>query len=204
MRDVKPTSDEAYYKAYLEHQTISRRGLFTRIASGAKRSQHEQTPVMPRHKARPPHAQEEVLFVRLCNPTQDNLDTAENSDERQNCHACQTACPQQIIEIQAQRPVLNLDYNHCTHCGACIEACPSQALSIHAPQDNGLRPEFAKSCNNYTSGYCSACVQSCPQQALSHHDDNLPRLDSNACNGCGLCASSCYIQAVRLTFASQN
>lgn len=201
----KPQQDETYYKAYLEHKTISRRGLFAGLVSGAKKSHAEsEAPVLKRPYARPPYAQEEVIFVRLCQGFEDKRNTKASVSQSTNhthetkCQSCIDACPEHIIEMQPHGPSLNLDYNHCTSCGECVTACPTNALDLLAPKDNQLRPQFAKHCNNNTSSYCSTCTDACPQNALTHQDDGLPKLETHSCDGCGQCATSCYIQAISM------
>ena len=40
---------------------------------------------------------------------------------------------------------------------------------------------------------CNPCVAACPQKAISMGDDinNLPKVDTDKCNGCGLCIRKC-------------
>lgn len=194
LADMPDKKDQQYYKAYLEHQTISRRGLFTALSKGAQVSVQDAAPsriqAIARPCARPPHAVDETKFVSLCN-------------HESACRACIDACPEQIIEQVDKRPSLNLELAACTHCGECVNACPSGALSLDAPQDNQMRPVFYSHCNNQTS-YCSMCVDACPQSVLSHLDDALPALNTEICNGCGQCVQACYIQAAGMAFTPKN
>ncbi len=176
--------DERYYRAYLEHHSVSRRGLFRGIFSGFKKaSENEQIKHLHREHPRPPGAVEEVLFVKLC----------------QSCDLCKETCPEHIIEISQSRPVINLDYNHCSQCAKCSEICPSGALASDN-KDIGLRPVFQKSCINCLSGNCRTCADACPKQAITIQQKKRPEVDNDRCDGCGRCRSACYTNAVEMKF----
>ncbi|GGK36044.1 ferredoxin-type protein NapF [Aliivibrio fischeri] len=181
---MKDKRDENYYRSYLEHKTVSRRGLFRGLLSGANKSLKEssQNTIKP-IVARSPYAIEEGLFRELC----------------QDCEQCATACPQHVIEMVDARPQLNLDYNHCTFCEECQLVCDSGALGKELGVIN-LQPEFISSCNNKLSGGCEVCADACPQKAIIIEPRKLPQVDASLCNGCGLCRSACFIGAVQMTF----
>lgn len=46
-----------------------------------------------------------------------------------------------------------------------------------------------------TTSRCDACVQACPTQAWTLQDDGLS-LDTNRCDGCGLCVVACPLEAL--------
>lgn len=176
--------DEKYYRSYLEHHSVTRRGLFRGIFSGASKSlQNSSNETALANVPRPPYAVKENIFIKLC----------------QSCDNCQSNCPQQIIEMVDNYPQLNLDYNHCTYCGECQAACPSMALSEQKGMIN-LRPQLLSTCNNKLSGQCNICAQACPQQAITIEPRKLPLIDMSRCNGCGECRSVCFIGAVQMEF----
>ncbi|WP_019615729.1 4Fe-4S dicluster domain-containing protein [Psychromonas ossibalaenae] len=176
--------DQRYYRAFLEHHSVSRRGLFRGIFSGVKKaSENEQIKQLQREHPRPPGAVEEALFVQLC----------------QSCDLCKNACPEQVIDILESRPVITLDYNHCSQCTKCSAACPSGALASES-KDIGLRPFFLKSCINCISGNCQTCVDSCPQQAITVSQKKRPELEKSKCDGCGRCRSACYVSSIEMKF----
>lgn len=194
--------DERYYRACLEHYSISRRGLLRGLFSGAsKAAKLQQQALNVRIAPRPPGSVEEDIFLVLC----------------QSCSACVDACQQQVIEMNEGYPQLNLDFNHCSHCGGCANVCPSGAIvsisslsqmrseniDLHLQQaraDIGLRPIFSKSCNHRFSGSCNSCAKACPEGAIHLISHQLPSVNDAACVGCGQCRSACFIGAIQLIF----
>ena len=111
--------DERYYKAYMEHKTISRRGLFRAFTSGTKKASAgvssatsssrslsgEASPAdqdlvtelvdasqVVRMVARPPGAIDEVLFQKICT----------------GCSECESACPEKIIHVAGELAQLDV------------------------------------------------------------------------------------------------
>ncbi|EAS44002.1 ferredoxin-type protein NapF [Photobacterium profundum] len=174
--------NEKYYRACLEHYSVSRRGLLRGLFSGANKAVQVPDEIsVKRSVPRPPGAVDEGVFLQLC----------------QSCNDCETACVQQVIEMVEGRPQLNLDYNHCTQCGECQKGCSTGALSS-INNDIGLRPSFSKGCNNRLSGECLICADACPQLAISVSSRQLPVINEELCSGCGQCRSACFIGAVQL------
>ena len=104
---MKDDKDERYYKAYMEHNTISRRGLFRSLTGGGKKIKQEMNePVVARIVPRPPHAMEEIVFQELCT----------------GCGDCKESCKEFVINIENDLAQLNLDYGYCSQCGECVNA----------------------------------------------------------------------------------
>lgn len=183
---MKDKRDENYYRSYLECNTVSRRGLFRGLLSGANKSLKESSQnTLKSSVPRPPYAVDEGVFIELC----------------QSCNSCSSTCPQHIIEMVDDRPQLNLDYNHCTFCGECQSVCESGALGETKGKIN-LQPQFLSSCNNKLSGGCEVCADACPQKAIIIEPRKLPKMDTSLCDGCGLCRSACFIGAVQMAFVT--
>ncbi|MFA0085782.1 4Fe-4S binding protein [Vibrio sp. 10N.261.51.F12] len=188
-----PDKDERYYKAYMEHNTISRRGLFRALSGGAKRStsqssrairssHHElDSSVVIRSVARPPGAVEEFLFQQICN----------------ECGDCAAKCPEQVILMNNGLAELNLDYGYCAQCGVCQQACPTGAL--HAQNnDIQLRPKFLSACQNALFGECTLCAEQCPSSSISIVPNTSPVVDEKSCDGCGRCKQACPFASIEL------
>ncbi|MGX9520080.1 ferredoxin-type protein NapF [Vibrio mediterranei] len=191
------TRDEKYYKAYMEHKTISRRGLFRALANGSTRN----SPVMAsddslaaklecqevsRTIPRPPKAVDELLYQQICNA----------------CGDCVKACPEQVIAIEDELARLVLDYGYCSQCGECSQVCPTGALHGQ-DNDTGLIPQFSDGCQNALFSDCHLCQEACPKQAISITSYSLPELDKKACDGCGRCKQGCPFSAVSMALSMQ-
>lgn len=183
--------DEQYVKAYMEHKTISRRGLFRALTNGATRTPTESSDSLTatlsaeqvvRLVPRPPKAIEEVLFQQICD----------------GCRECQKACPEQVIAIEGELAQLTLDYGYCSQCGECSKSCPTGALH-GSTIDNGLRPNFLPSCQNALFGDCYLCQEACPQNAIQLEDDSLPVVNEQQCDGCGRCKQGCPFSSITLS-----
>ncbi|KXF82276.1 4Fe-4S binding protein [Enterovibrio coralii] len=178
MRD----KDERYYKAQLNMQQCSRRGLFRGLWSGvSKPMKATSTALTVRSVPRPPTAVDDDLLARLCN----------------QCGACVTACPQHIIGLFTGLPELALDANSCTECGECQKACPTLALA-GTGHSTGAKASASGMCIRQMGASCDDCVTACPHQAISL----VPRgIDVNAemCSGCAQCRVACPSSAIQMT-----
>ncbi|OOS01296.1 ferredoxin-type protein NapF [Canicola haemoglobinophilus] len=167
--------NERYYKAYLSHNTISRRGLFLSLFRSVK-----PETLVHRCEARPPFSVKESLFLDICN----------------GCGACVAICPYGLIQLKENKPVLDIDFSSCDFCGKCAENCPTHALHKAFSADTELRPSFNQQCVMRKGQHCSVCQDKCPQNAISFEYYSPIILDT--CNGCGECKVSCFIGAINL------
>ncbi|MBA5761764.1 ferredoxin-type protein NapF [Vibrio sp. 404] len=175
---MKPDSTELVLE--LAEMNSSRRGFFRAVSRGVSHSM-EESKVSDVNPGRPLGAVEEALFSRLCN----------------QCGDCINACPQGVLSMGSNGPIMDLSLNHCTFCQQCISACQTQALNTLNTTDTGWRPTINQSCNARLFGNCQECVDDCPNQALTLAPNSVPSLSDN-CNGCGECLSSCYIGSITL------
>ncbi|MFA9500702.1 ferredoxin-type protein NapF [Mannheimia sp. E30BD] len=169
--------DERYYAAYLEHNRISRRGLFRALIGGGQKAQAESTGEwLKRQAARPPFAVAEPLFLKNCN----------------GCGECVKACPYGLIILKESKAILEIDFSACDLCGNCATACPNGALASNTQPDTGLRPTFDFSCLRQNNQACFFCETACREQAISFDlTTRKMQLNSDKCNGCGECKTAC-------------
>jgi len=147
---------------------------------------------------RPPWAIPENDFVDRC---------ARRND-------CRDACPEGIIiPGQSGFPAIDFKTGACTFCKACAEACPTGALSLGATAD-GIAPapwslalEVKESCLNAKGVVCRICEGKCETEAIRFGFSTAwgrPRIDADACNGCGACVAPCPVGALVLAPAEKE
>lgn len=135
---------------------------------------------------RPPGACGELEFLTSCT----------------RCGKCKEICPEKSIFLFSlsngpkllNTPYLDPNLSPCTFCQKCIEVCPTNSLNN---EDYLGRPFLgyaevqASFCLAHQNVMCDYCVRSCPVQGAIQLKDGLPVVSIEACNGCGICISSC-------------
>jgi ferredoxin-type protein NapF len=170
--------EERYLRARLDHTHLSRRELLRGLLRPVTASFAATPPLRQRREIpRPPQAQEEPLFTRLCS----------------GCGDCATACPNQIIRMEHGLARLNLEHNHCDLCLACTTACETRALVAELPAMTGLVPVFNDNCVLSYGEPCTLCQEECPSQAITLPSTGLPQVSAEHCQGCARCVQSCYV-----------
>ena len=141
----------------------------------------------PPLRRRPPGAIPEPEFLSAC--------TA--------CFDCVEACPQNAIHTLAETvtpgpntPVMVPDARPCHMCEGfpCVAACDEGALL--APEglnwDLGTVTVNTAICLPYRGPECGACARLCPNDANALTLRlGRPKIDADACVGCGLCIDAC-------------
>lgn len=176
--------DQRYYKAYLEHRTISRRGLLRGIFKGAGSVPPADQAINSLCVAtviRPPGAVSEALFNKTCT----------------GCADCMSACPEGVIVLKEQRPELDFLSSYCSRCDACIQACSVGALQKSEFKINA-RPALNNPCQN-TYMYCDSCADRCQKKAIRWQSNTPPVIQNADCDGCGECAFVCPVNALEMS-----
>ncbi len=73
------------------------------------------------------------------------------------------------------------------------QALSEQELAVQLPSEKRLQRGPVAIIECVEEIPCNPCVESCPQGAISMPGglNRIPRLDADACTGCGLCISCC-------------
>ena len=158
----------------------NRRALFRRLV--------KPKPVeLPQSKyPRPPWAQENAVFLALCD----------------RCEECIKVCPQRVLRtsdeanpVLSGRPVLSLDYGSCDFCGECANRCPTGALNKELGQKVQAIATVEGHCQLALKQPCDFCIDACEANALTIVDNKI-EINSKLCNGCGECSLDCYNKAI--------
>lgn len=133
---------------------------------------------------RPPGAVEEHAFLDRCT----------------RCGDCLSACPPKILLPAPERfgdaagtPVFDPATAPCRMCTdlPCIAACGEGALSALLPRRMGMARIDTQVCLAHQGTFCSTCREQCPVPGAIHVEAGRPRIDEDACTGCGVCSFVC-------------
>lgn len=63
------------------------------------------------------------------------------------------------------------------------------------PETKSVEPRVAivqgRFCLAYQKSFCSTCIERCPIEGAIILRDNLPMVNANLCDGCGICHQLC-------------
>lgn len=135
---------------------------------------------------RPPGAGSELDFLTSCT----------------RCGKCVEVCPEGIIRLlptqsgatKMNTPYLDPNQSPCTFCNKCIEACPTSALDFSKLSTNSaIGKAFIRigGCIAYQHVMCDYCVRACPLEGAINIISEIPIINEEVCNGCGICVSQC-------------
>ncbi|WP_163558428.1 ferredoxin-type protein NapF [Halomonas sp. NO4] len=152
---------------------VSRRALL--------RGRFDRTPSL-----RPPWSLDESTFTAHCTQCADCVE------------ACETGI---IVRDAAGFPQVDFQRGECTFCQACVDVC--QAPVFRDPEREppwGQVAEIGPACLGPQGIYCRSCGESCETSAIrfvyNAHRVPEPRVDTEACTGCGACVAICPTQAI--------
>lgn len=119
-----------------------------------------------------------------------------------NCNLCIDNCPNKIlVKADDNYNAVHIDYEkgkgYCDYnCNKCSEVCPSGAIrKISRDEKQKIRIAMAVINDNCTG--CKNCIEKCPKNAITF-ENNLAKIDSTKCIGCGKCKIHCYHKAIEI------
>ncbi len=140
---------------------------------------------------RPPWALDEERFTERCN----------------GCGKCIEACPYDIIhEARGKFPVLDFATAGCDFCRDCVSVCETGALvyDVDSPSEPwNLKAAVLPACLAMNGVVCRSCGEACETQAIRFRLElggiAQPKIDQDACTGCGECYAVCPIRSVEIS-----
>jgi ferredoxin-type protein NapF len=117
---------------------------------------------------------------------------------------CVAACETDIIRLhpeahpQAGTAYLSFESGGCTFCHQCIDVCPLETGARPTPPRIGLAAIDRGDCVAWDGVVCLTCRSACPYSAIDLSGGTRPRIDGEACNGCGFCVGVCPTRAIRV------
>ena len=120
-----------------------------------------------------------------------------------DCAICAAHCPTSIIIIVDGLPQLELARGECTFCGACQAICPHEVLSVEPATTLPHYMTISDKCLALASIDCQCCRDVCPPGAIRFIPQLgrpfQPKVNADACTGCGACVSVCPSSATLIT-----
>lgn len=118
------------------------------------------------------------------------------------CGDCLQACPEQIIiKADGGFPQVDFGAGACTFCHACVEVC-QQPVFRHDGAPWQASAQISDACLTRQQVYCQNCKDACDARAIRFqfglHGISQPRIDTDACTGCGACVAPCPTQAIQI------
>ncbi|PVZ82858.1 ferredoxin-type protein NapF [Serratia sp. S1B] len=142
---------------------------------------------------RPPWSRAASLFVAGCT----------------RCQACIDACETGVlIKGSSGFPEIDFQRAECTFCRQCAEVC--EAPLFYPPQHVPWQQvaAIAAHCLALRGVECRSCQDNCEVQAIRFAPQPggiaQPRLDVQACTGCGACVASCPVTAITIIQSENN
>ncbi len=163
----------------------AKRGLFRRFS--AKKIKHPLT------YQRLPWVKDEAYFVSRCS----------------RCDKCVAACEEQIIvKGDGGFPIVDFSKGECTFCQACTKHCPEHLFDITLVPAFTHQISINEQCLAKQSVECRSCSDMCETQAIKFQlilgSVAQPKINLDACNGCGGCVAVCPTSAINMTLENNQ
>ncbi len=127
----------------------------------------------------------------------------EKKEDFLNCLECKTkecknACPEKIIFIENEKPVIKFGINGCTFCDECAIACPNNVLKLKNKKIK-LNVEMIinmQKCLAWNKTVCFSCQDICEENAIEYKGLFNPLINLDKCTSCGFCIGVCPVDAI--------
>lgn len=154
----------------------SRRRLFSRRSSNA---------------IRPPWAKTDIEFTDICT----------------RCDLCINHCETGIIKRgDGGFPEIDFNLGECTFCQQCIKQCKEPLFDPQQRQPWQIKAIIQDACLAFTGIWCQSCKDACDHSAIQFTPTlgqaPIPKIQLDACTGCGACVQPCPANAIKLSTPS--
>ncbi|AAW86402.1 ferredoxin-type protein NapF [Aliivibrio fischeri] len=158
----------------------SKRGFFRRLSSQKK--------INPLTQQRLPWVENESVFTSKCT----------------RCEKCINACEENIIvKGDGGFPIVDFTKGECTFCEGCANSCPEALFDLTAEPVFSHKISINENCLAKKSVECRSCSDMCETQAIRFQlqlgSVAQPKINFDACNGCGGCVAVCPTSAISMT-----
>ena len=111
---------------------------------------------------------------------------------------CLSACNENIIFIEEERPVIKFANSGCTFCDECAKVCKFDVLKVENKKnklncDTIINPQ---KCIAWNQTICFSCQDICEENAIIYNGMFNPVIDLEKCTSCGFCISVCPTNAI--------
>lgn len=123
------------------------------------------------------------------------------TDECTRCNKCIQICETNII-IKGDGGFPEVDFNidECTFCQRCVDVCPESLFNDTNTAPWEITASIQDTCMAYQGIWCQSCKDACDESAISFTmaigKAPLPKIDVDACTGCGACVAPCPSDAI--------
>lgn len=151
-----------------------------------------------------------VSFVSLVVGLRQGVPEPRFLDECTRCNAFVEACQHDAIVLAPSRfraaagtPMIDAHKQPCWMCHdtPCVTACEPGVLEPQQPIAMGLARVDTSTCLAYQNSFYTVCSKHCPVENAIDVVDGKPRINQDACTGCGVCLHVCPapVNAILLT-----
>jgi len=113
---------------------------------------------------------------------------------------CVEACPEKIIFIEDEKPIIKFGNRGCSFCDECAIVCEKDVLKIENKKDK-LNCELIinpQKCMAWNGTICFSCQDVCIDRAIDFYGMFNPVINDEKCTNCGFCVGVCPTDAIEV------